>query len=230
LLGADRFLVFLDTNPLQVWDFTAEAKRLEVPKRFATKGTQVDATRGRLLVLGADGKSVLSWDMARQKRGPVLVRWPEPVRDTWRNAFRLSADGRTLAVAAKRGQVIFRDVPSGAEIGRMPPRNDWVAATFLSPDGRTLCSASPRWRLWDVPAGTVRCDLWPHPLAFHPTAPVCAVSLHAGLALVRVQTGEAIRSFDFGLGEARYVSFSPDGLTCAVGGSNKRFAVFDVGF
>ena len=36
-------------------------------------------------------------------------------------------------------------------------------------------------------------------------------------------------SLDFALG--KYVTcaaFSPDGLTCAVGGSNKQFAVFDV--
>ena len=49
------------------------------------------------------------------------------------------------------------------------------------------------------------------------------------LTLFGLDTGDPIRSLDFALGRSvRCVAFSPDGLTCAVGGSNKRFAVFDV--
>jgi hypothetical protein len=38
-----------------------------------------------------------------------------------------------------------------------------------------------------------------------------------------------VRSFDFEQGSrVRCACFAPDGLTCAVGGSNGRFTVFDV--
>jgi WD40 repeat protein len=67
-------------------------------------------------------------------------------------------------------------------------------------------------------------------IAFHPTAPVfAAMNARRELTLYRLDTGEAVRSFDFGIGWAiNCIAFSPDGLTCAVGGSNKQFAVFDV--
>jgi WD40 repeat protein len=230
-IGTDRFVVFRDTNPLQVWDFTTKAKRLDVPERFASGLARVDAARARLLALAADGKSILSWDLVRQKRGPAVVRWAKPVRPVWRNGFQISADGRTLAVEESRGQIIFRELPSGAEIGRMPLQNDWVTTTpiLLSSDGRRLCCIiGYQWRLWDVPAGTSRSESWWWPLAFHPTAPLCAVQMAGSFALVSTQTDEIIRAYDFELGMVQHACFSPDGLTCAVGGSNKQFAVFDV--
>jgi WD40 repeat protein len=66
--------------------------------------------------------------------------------------------------------------------------------------------------------------------AFNPTLPVF-VGLNAKkvLTLFSTGTGEPIRSLDFALGKkVKCVCFSPDGLTCAVGGSNKQFAIFDI--
>jgi hypothetical protein len=59
------------------------------------------------------------------------------------------------------------------------------------------------------------------------------------LSLVSLETGEELRTLDFDAGKpppqqslrfspVTCAAFSPDGLTCAVGGSNKQFAVFDV--
>jgi WD40 repeat protein len=66
--------------------------------------------------------------------------------------------------------------------------------------------------------------------AFHPTAPVfVAIDRSKNLTLFSAETGAPIRSLDFALGRnVNCAAFSPDGLTCAVGGSNKQFAVFDV--
>ena len=41
-------------------------------------------------------------------------------------------------------------------------------------------------------------------------------------------TGETTKMFDFGIGEARAAAFSPDGLTCAVGGAKGQIVVWDV--
>ena len=91
--------------------------------------------------------------------------------------------------------------------------------------------------MWDVSRGAP----WSKPVnidtkhdeatfAFHPTAPVfIAINRDKHLTFFGTETGEALRSLDFALGRyVQCVAFSPDGLTCAVGGSNKQFAVFDV--
>ncbi len=66
--------------------------------------------------------------------------------------------------------------------------------------------------------------------AFNPALPVFAgLNAKKTLTLFSTETGEAIRSLDFALGKnVKCLCFSPDGLTCAVAGSNKQFAVFDV--
>jgi hypothetical protein len=67
--------------------------------------------------------------------------------------------------------------------------------------------------------------------AVHPTLPMFATRDPNGhVGLFSFETGEALRTFDFAVGKStlRSVCFSPDGLTGAVGGSNKQFAVFDV--
>jgi hypothetical protein len=86
----------------------------------------------------------------------------------------------------------------------------------------------------------IECDRPYWMLAFHPTVPVVALRRRDGLlSLVSLETGEELRTLDFDAGKQppqqspRFspvicAAFSPDGLTCAVGGSNKQFAVFDV--
>jgi hypothetical protein len=66
--------------------------------------------------------------------------------------------------------------------------------------------------------------------AISPTSETfAALNPQRQLTLFSLRSGEAIRSFDFALGATvQCLCFSPDGLTCAVGGSNKQFAVFDV--
>jgi len=64
----------------------------------------------------------------------------------------------------------------------------------------------------------------------HPTAPVMAGwNRDWTLKLLNLDTGEPIRAPHFNIGRyTECAAFSPDGLTCAVGGSNKQFAVFDL--
>lgn len=124
--------------------------------------------------------------------------------------------------------------------GLQNPRALGAAADEVrfAPDGRTLAVFSGREVLmWDVSRGVSRgkpATLAPQPpdatFAFHPVAPLfLALDRARHLTLFSADTGEPIRSLDFGLGKrVACVAFSPDGLTCAVGGSNRQFAVFDV--
>ena len=90
-------------------------------------------------------------------------------------------------------------------------------------------------QVWDVPSRSVRAEhvtgvQTDKVLAFHPTAPLFAsLNPNKELTLFSLETGAPVRSLDFALGRfVQCVAFAPDGLTCAVGGSNRQFAVFDV--
>lgn len=63
---------------------------------------------------------------------------------------------------------------------------------------------------------------------FHPGGELLAASSETGAVLLDAHTLKVVRELDFGMERPNVVAFSPDGLTCAVGGSNKQFAVFDV--
>jgi WD40 repeat protein len=67
-------------------------------------------------------------------------------------------------------------------------------------------------------------------IAFNPVLPLFAVPHTQNTVAIRsLETGELVRELDFVLGkQITALAFAPDGLTCAVGGTNKRFAVFDV--
>lgn len=144
--------------------------------------------------------------------------------------YALSPDG-SAALVDESGRAAFVR-PDGSSV-RLP--DSYASGVRVSPDGRSL--------LWldggslqvvDTADLSVRLDAVPcyapwATFAFHPTEPVfAAVNPARELTLFRLDTGAPIRSFDFAIGNARCVAFAPDGLTCAVGGSNRQFAVFDV--
>jgi len=95
--------------------------------------------------------------------------------------------------------------------------------------------AEHRIHVWDIPTRKLRAgpvqSLHPGTItAFHPTAPVfAALDAEECLTLFSLEDARPLRSLDFALGtQVQSVAFSPDGLTCAVGGSKRQFAVFDV--
>ena len=105
----------------------------------------------------------------------------------------------------------------------------------FSPDGKHLVWMNyTRVQVWDAVTLAARCDAAcysPYELfALSPTTPVfVARNVWQQLTLFSLDSGEPIRTLDFALGNyVQCATFSPDGLTCAVGGSNKQFAVFDV--
>ncbi len=72
-------------------------------------------------------------------------------------------------------------------------------------------------------------------LAFHPSKPLFAFCTSKppkgwpGTAWFGdLETGEPVAVPDPGFKAASRVAFAPDGLTCAVGSTNREFAVFDL--
>jgi WD40 repeat protein len=160
-----------------------------------------------------------------------------PTRD-----FDLAPDGRTGVQLHFTGKVFLIDrTRNGALTAQL--ELPYAAAQYVkvSPDGKIVVFESQKLGLWNPVSGEyryapevvysqrTRTPLLPT-FAFHPSAPVfAALNTNGALTLFDLDSGKAIRSFDFALGKTvQCVTFSPDGLTCAVGGSNKQFAVFDV--
>jgi len=206
-----------------------------VPSDFPRYGRSLLTPDGQLLAVRKDKRAIITWNVLNHQAGPVLHEWPPGQGLT---EFDLSEDGQTLAVLERRRHVSIIDLPSGEVRCRFWPRveknSGWPLR--LSQDAHTLVVNSlTRVEVWDVSSDAQRVcqivDALPNQvLAIHPTAPLCvSVNRKRALTLFDLQTGEPIRSLDFRLGQAvMCVCFSPDGLTCAAGGSNGRFAVFDV--
>jgi WD40 repeat protein len=234
LTDGNRLVVFASSLCV-VEAATGAVRRRAVPSGVPRYGQARLTTDGRLLAVRADGRAITTWDVPSHQPGPLLHEWPPRLGLT---AFDCSPDGRTLAVLERRGHVAVLDLPSGELRCRFHPavekESRWPLR--LSRNGNTLVvHTRNHLEVWDVSSTAVQVArmtsaLPDTALAIHPTAPL-AVSADRGrsLALFHLRTGEPLRSFDLRLGEKlTCVVFSPDGLTCAAGGSSGRFAVFDV--
>lgn len=182
-----------------------------------------------------DDDAVGTWELVGARPGPTLSGWELLGR---LRTFDLAPDGRTVALTDTRGTVVLFDLDTKRERHRFEPvLGAWhLEAARFTPDGETLLLvAGPRVQFWDIaargPVAEVVLGHWPHfERGCSPTAPLFAALDRAGaLTVYRTPTGEPVRSLDFALGaQVLCAAFAPDGLTCAVGGSNKQLAVFDV--
>jgi WD40 repeat protein len=238
LAGHGRYVVAVN-DTIVVQDTTTRGAR-EVNAdaltnyQYPSYVVQSDPTAPRLLTLSADGV-IASWDLAAWSAGPVLCELGETTTYPY---FDLMPDGRALLCYPGSGRVYLFDAAAGAVVAQFAV-NIGPVGFFLgqpAPDGKSaLLFSGHHIFVWDLAADAVRAgpiaSYLPGTItAFHPTAPVfAALDPKRQLTLFSLDTGAALRTLDFDLGaQVQSVCFSPDGLTCAVGGSNKRFAVFDV--
>lgn len=236
VLAAERYLVAITPRAVHVLNI---ADGVEVARQSISNPHDdvLVTSDGLILYQPADRLSLLARRVGDAGEGKAFAGpFPRPVR-----AYDLSPDGRTVAFACdfSRDVGLF-DVAAGSVTARSPLEFDsgLVWGLRFSPDGQTLAVFSgSQLRFCDAHtlaarAGRVNIDNrnGDAACAFHPTAPLF-VALNAGglLTLFRTDTCEPVRSLDFALGRRVHcVAFAPDGLTCAIGGSNKQFAVFDV--
>ncbi|MBN9117709.1 MAG: hypothetical protein J0I06_00810 [Planctomycetes bacterium] len=231
-----RYLVVKGYPNVLAWDLVAgaEADRLHPPSPH--DAYPLPGADGRVLYRSEDRRSLFVWE---PESGTAGVAFAGPFPDAIR-VYDLSPDARTVAVVGDFSSVVkLFDVAARTVAVRFAAGYSFVWDLRFAPDGRTLAVSSGRQvDLWDVspPArrrtGPVEIDNrhGPATFAFHPTAPVfAALNREKVLTLFSAGTGAPLRSLDFALGRSvTCVCFAPDGLTCAVGGSNKQFAVFDV--
>jgi WD40 repeat protein len=189
------------------------------------------------------------WDrFAQAPPERVAVPWPGDLRsaDLWHTA--IHPDGRTFAVGERGPTIVVFDTTTGEELARLQgtpkiplptekvftfnPAGDrlvvfgggGILTAFEWPSGRLMWIKKPGGQV-----GHVR------ELVFHPTRPIVAYptpkppkAWPSVAWFADVNTGDSIPVPHPGFKSAGCLAFSPDSLTCAVGGSNKQFAVFDV--
>jgi WD40 repeat protein len=227
-----RYLVSNLVPPL-VWDLETGNLHCEVPKEYAFAGITMGVDRMRVECVMEGWKGIHCWDFARQQPGDELSDWPVPgIIKT----HHFSPDGHSVALLNWNSVVTVCDVASHGVLQSIDLSKQSLQHCRFAPDGNTLVMyMSDGITIWDLPSASVRVELVPCDkpywlLAFHPTSPIVAVRRKDGLlALIDLRNGEERRALDFALGEqVTCAAFSPDGLTCAVGGTNKQFVVFDV--
>ena len=232
-----RFLTIGLASAVQIWDPATGTEYGRLPLEPNGFRPQLDPTRRLLVAPDSQREMLTTWDIAERKPGPPLLR-ADPTTDRFGD-FAVTADGNTVAVRTSQRQVVLYDRPANRAFARFEsvPAVGPILQLAFAPDGKTLALLGvDRITLWDVPSQTVRTDrVWcclpAHVSAVHPTLPIIAArnsNLH--VTLFSLNTGEPLRALDFAVGTSTVscVCFSPDGLTCAVGGTNKQFAVFDV--
>lgn len=244
-----RFLVVRNLVPL-VWDCRerCEYASIDVAAIITYMGVNNQASQAAFsmrLVPGNDtqifinrgpGLAMRVWDLTTRAFGLNPTWWPRIER---LKRFDVSPDGRTVALVDDT-HIRLADLYTGEWIAEIPvPENS--DRVHFSPDGRMLVILTIQgvW-FWSSTAGLVRVKgvrtataKWATILktfAFHPTEPLFVALNMDGLpTLFNRDTHQPLRVFDFTIGkQVLCAAFSPDGLTCAVGGSGKRFAVFDV--
>jgi WD40 repeat protein len=143
------------------------------------------------------------------------------------NAVALSPDGSLVVVGDLDGDLIAREVPSGAERwktrvhSRGSPRR--IDGVFFFPDGSLLATTGHDARtveLWDAATGRSASVLevgMTRGVAFHPTERMLAVAGGATIHLVDLDRGEVVRTLpNAHAGEAIFaIAFSSDGHALA---------------
>ncbi|MBA4064958.1 MAG: hypothetical protein C0501_14840 [Isosphaera sp.] len=230
--------------------------RFDLAARTALPG--LDPSAGRVAEASEDGTLAVVneprslrlrlWDVAAAAPLPEHFDLPPGRATNLRYHPVLAPDNRTFAVSVvSDGRLLVwgRGDPVPRLVARTPPGRRYPLLAF-PPDGRFLVGAQIRRHgavtLWDLPAGaprwSVRQEVFVWAVAVHPSGGLVAVATVGGpdgrvVRFLDAATGEEVNRFrwDAGPGKAvrvRCLAFSPDGTTCAAGGSDRRLVVWDV--
>ena len=143
------------------------------------------------------------------------------------NAVALSPDGSLVVVGDVDGELIAREVPSGAERWKVRVHSRGAArridGVFISPDGSLVVTTGHEARtveLWDAATGRPASVLdieQSRGVAFHPVERILAVAGAATIHVADLDRGEVVRTLpNAHAADAVYaIAFSADGQTLA---------------
>jgi WD40 repeat protein len=154
----------------------------------------------------------------------------------------LSPDNRLFAMSVVTdGRLLVwdRGHPRPRLVAR--DRGRHFACLAFAPDASFLVAAQAARNgvvaVWDLPGGglrwSARQEVFVWAMAVHPSGRLLAVATVGGPAgravrFLDAATGAEVTRFNWNAGKIRCLAFSPDGLTCAAGCSDRRLVVWDV--
>jgi WD40 repeat protein len=231
----DRLYV-VEPNGIVVYDTVIHASVNSVTALTALLSACL-ADAGRLIV-------------ATDSEGRVQVRslptlyalTPPPVFDPddyFASAIGANPDGSRLAGLVRDGVDVLLtvwDVPGKEPVAKIRrPLLPESPVPLPSPEGDCVVVGEKNTvAVFDLPSGAERFAVTVgrpaiKRLAWHPTGKLLAVAADKpAVSFLDARTGATLAQFDWQIGNVRSLAFSPDGLTCAAGGTSKAFAVWDV--
>lgn len=213
----------------RLFDVTTGAERLRFPdvSKPGAVCCLAFSPDGRSL-FACDGASVRLWDTTSGKERLYPQRQFPMGRQELYNLLALSADGKWLATATRRGFLRLWNTATGKEIAAWKGHFRRPLALLFAPDGRTLVSAGeeigkpPLIRRWEIPSGKELPPLrgLPEPagvLAFSPDGKVLASGGHRqSVRLWDAATGELLHRCRPENGRVGALAFLADGKTLLV--------------
>jgi WD40 repeat protein len=222
-----------DDSGINLWNWkTGSYTRTLLEHSSNVLALAVSADNQTLISGGLDGIRV--WDLRSQRPRYTLARFDA-------QTYALAANGDILASGGKNGLIKLWNLNAGTEINSWLGHSNTISALVFAPDGQTLVSGSydRSVKVWERGSGKLLYHLLGHTdkiqaIAIHPSGQILASASRDGIRLWNLQTGELLRflsSADGGHKDwVRSLAFSPDGLTLASGGFDKKIMLWQINF
>jgi COMPASS component SWD3 len=222
-----------DDSGINLWNWkTGSYTRTLLEHSSNVLALAVSSDNQTLISGGLDGMRV--WDLRSQRPRYTLARFDA-------QTYALAASGEILASGGKSGLIKLWNLNTGTEINSWLGHSHSISALVFVPDGQTLVSGSSdrTVKVWDRPSGKLLYHLLGHTdkiqaIAIHPSGQILASASRDGIRLWNLPAGELIRflaAADGGHQDwVRSLAFSPDGLTLASGGFDKKIILWQINF